>query len=175
MAKIKEQKTLADLTPDSRNLNKGTERGSGFIEKSLRNYGAGRSILADKHGNIVAGNKTAEACGAIGLDKIRVIESDGTELIVVKRMDLDINSKAGRELAIADNRAGQISLEWDVPQLELIAEEYGIDLGDIGFADGELTGLSGIPVGADGKEFDESIGESVKYCKCPKCGHDFPA
>jgi hypothetical protein len=29
-----------------------------MIENSLRNFGGGRSIVLDKHGNIIAGNKT---------------------------------------------------------------------------------------------------------------------
>ena len=40
-------KKLKDLTPDSRNANKGTPRGNQMIEDSLRQYGAGRSILLD--------------------------------------------------------------------------------------------------------------------------------
>jgi hypothetical protein len=50
--------SIRDLTPDPRNANKGSERGTGMLEHSLRSYGAGRSILADKHGVIIAGNKT---------------------------------------------------------------------------------------------------------------------
>jgi hypothetical protein len=45
------------LAPDKRNANRGTVRGRALLEDSLRRYGAGRSILADKHGNIIAGNK----------------------------------------------------------------------------------------------------------------------
>lgn len=36
---------LSALTPDDRNANKGTQRGTGMLEDSLRKYGAGRSIL----------------------------------------------------------------------------------------------------------------------------------
>jgi hypothetical protein len=129
---------FSDFTPDDRNANKGTERGTGLIEKSLRTYGAGRSILADKHGKIIAGNKTLEGCASIGIDKVRVVETDGTELVVVQRTDLDLNSKAARELAIVDNRAGQVSLEWDFPELDKTAEDFGIDLKEMGFEDFEL-------------------------------------
>jgi hypothetical protein len=59
---------LSDLTPDSRNANKGTERGNAQIERSLRQYGAGRSILIDKHGNVIAGHKTPEDAGGIGME-----------------------------------------------------------------------------------------------------------
>lgn len=51
---------IDSLKPDRRNANKGTERGRAALESSLQKYGAGRSILLDKHGNIIAGNKTAK-------------------------------------------------------------------------------------------------------------------
>ena len=57
----KDIKTLADLTPDGENFNKHTEFGQKLLEDSLRKFGAGRSILVDKDGNIIAGNSTASA------------------------------------------------------------------------------------------------------------------
>lgn len=115
---------LKDLLPDQRNANKGTERGQQMVENSLRQFGAGRSILIDKNGRIIAGNKTAENAGAIGLDDVIVIQTDGTKLVAVQRTDLDLeNDERAKELAVADNRAGQVSLNWDTDVLkELDAE-----------------------------------------------------
>jgi DNA modification methylase len=117
-------KKLHDLKPDTKNANKGTERGQQMIEASLRAYGAGRSILIDKNGRIIAGNKTAENFGSIGLEDVLVVQTDGTKLVAVQRMDLDLNDKAAQELAIADNRAGQVSLDWDIDVLK----ELDVDL-----------------------------------------------
>jgi len=61
---------LSALTPDTRNANKGTARGRKLVRESLKRYGAGRSILLDKSGNIIAGNKTAEAAGAVGMNDV---------------------------------------------------------------------------------------------------------
>lgn len=69
MAKIKEAK-LQDLIQDDRNLNKGTELGQELIEKSLREFGAGRSILIDKNNRIIAGNKTHDNAKLAGLDDV---------------------------------------------------------------------------------------------------------
>jgi DNA modification methylase len=109
---------LSGLVPDSQNANKGTHRGSEVVRESLRRLGAGRSILLDKHGRIIAGNKTAQQAGKIGLDDVIVVQTDGTQLVAVQRTDLDLekDSKA-RELSIADNRASELSLEWDVDVL----------------------------------------------------------
>jgi hypothetical protein len=59
-----ETRKIGSLVPDARNANKGTERGQQMIENPLHNFGAGRSILLDKHGAIIAGNKTVENAAA---------------------------------------------------------------------------------------------------------------
>jgi hypothetical protein len=137
--------SIERLKPDTRNANKGTVRGRALLEDSLRRYGAGRSILADKHGNVVAGNKTLESAADIGLP-VRIVESDGTELIVVQRTDLDLYSdKAARELAYADNRIASLDLDWDVAEL-LADRDAGLDLAAVGFSDFELAQLLDEPV-----------------------------
>lgn len=123
MAKITR---VRDLTPDADNANKGTERGSGMLEQSLREYGAGRSVLVDRKGRIIAGNKTVEAAAAIGIDKVQVIETDGSTVVVVQRMDLDLErDKKARELGIADNRSSQVGLDWDKDVLREIDADLG--------------------------------------------------
>ena len=64
------------IMPDRDNANAGTQRGRGLLEKSLRKLGAGRSILVDADGNVVAGNKTLEIAAQIDLP-VRVVETDG--------------------------------------------------------------------------------------------------
>src|ERR1700693_1840191 len=123
----KKIRVLSDLIPNDRNANRGTERGRGVIEQSLRKYGTGRSILIDKNGRIIPGNKTVENAGAAGLKDVLVVQSDGTKLIVVQRTDLDLkHDKAAKELAIADNRAAELNLSWDPEVLAELGAE--IDL-----------------------------------------------
>lgn len=115
------------LKTDRHNANRGTERGRRLLRESLAELGAGRSVLADKHGVIIAGNKTVEEAQALGLPT-RVVETDGSELVVVVRGDLDLEADAkARKLAFADNRIAEIDLDWDV---EAIREsvEAGVDL-----------------------------------------------
>ena len=119
--------SIADLTPDPKNANRGTERGLGMVEDSLRNYGAGRSILVDKDGVVIAGNKCLEAAAEIGLP-VRVIKTNGSELIVVQREDLDLDDgDKARQLAYADNRSSQVGLDWDLERI-LADVEAGVDL-----------------------------------------------
>ena len=120
--------TYDGITPDLKNANKGTERGRYMVEASLRETGAGRSILLDRDGRIIAGNKTFEAASDIGLP-VRVVETDGRELVAVKRTDLDLSDDTGtaRKLAYYDNRASEIGLEWSPEQL-LADIGAGLDL-----------------------------------------------
>ena len=47
------------------------------------------------------------------MKSIAVVETDGTSLVAVQRGDLDlVKDKKARELAIADNRVGELDLEW---------------------------------------------------------------
>lgn len=129
---------IDELVQDQHNFNKGTDEGAKLMEKSFTELGAGRSILIDKDGNIIAGNKSQIAAMKAGIKKVRVIESDGTELIAVKRTDVEIDSKKGRELALADNLTTQLNLSWDQVELQQVSVEQGIDLPDWGLDPKEL-------------------------------------
>lgn len=125
MAEIKEAK-ISDLVFDDKNFNKHTEYGMSLIEKSIRNNGAGRSILIDKNNRIIAGNGVTEIAGQIGLDDVQIVESDGTKIIAVKRTDIDLDSKQGREMALADNATASVDLAWDEEQIQFAEEEFGM-------------------------------------------------
>ena len=139
----KELIDIEELRQDNLNFNKGTYEGEVLIKKSLERFKAGRSVLIDKDNNIIAGNKTVQAAATMGM-KVRVIETTGDELVAVKRTDIDIDSKEGRELALADNRTAQINLAWDEPNLEAAAIQSGLDASDFGLemTDNEPTAES---------------------------------
>ena len=157
---------IEELVQDQHNFNKGTDEGARLMEKSFTELGAGRSILIDKDGNIIAGNKSQKAAMAAGIKKVRVIESDGTELIAVKRTDISIDSKEGRELALADNLTTQVNLAWDNVELASVAAEQGIDLPEWGLDPKDL----GIEDPTETKEaqeddFDEEKDKVETVCK----------
>jgi len=125
---------IEELQQDSHNFNAGTDEGQELMEKSFSELGAGRSILVDKNGNIIAGNKSQKAAMAAGIKKVRIIETDGTELVAVKRKDIDLNSAKGRRMALADNQTQVVNLAWDETELENVASELeGFDPGEWGF------------------------------------------
>jgi len=132
MAEKLKQAKVSDLTFDDKNFNKHTEFGMSLIEKSLRNNGAGRSILIDKNNRIIAGNGVVETAAQIGLDDVQIVETDGTKIIAVKRTDIDLDSQQGREMALADNATGAADLQWDAEAIAEVEEEFDIDAGDWG-------------------------------------------
>jgi hypothetical protein len=110
--------STVEIKPDRKNANKGTARGTKMVESSLTETGAGRSIVIDAKGEIMGGNKTYEAAKKLGIP-VRIVQSDGTELIAVQRTDLvldDPNDPRGRKLAYYDNLTGQL-MAWDAGQV----------------------------------------------------------
>ena len=118
---------IEQLKYDDKNFNQHTEFGMALLEKSLRENGAGRSILVDNENNIIAGNGIVEAAVNAGFKKVKVVEVQGDELVAVKRTDLKLDSKKGREMALADNATAAADLSWDAEQLKLATEEFELD------------------------------------------------
>jgi hypothetical protein len=132
---------VSDLIPDRRNANKGTKRGHAAVAHSLREFGAGRSILIDREGRIIAGNKTAANAAAAGIDDVIVVQTDGSQIIAVQRTDLDLESDPkAKALAVADNRSAELGLEWDPAILGELSGD--LDLKPF-FTDAELSGITG--------------------------------
>jgi DNA modification methylase len=105
---------IAQLVLDEKNANRGTKRGRQLLGDSLEKFGAARSVVVDRNNRVIAGNKTVEAARAAGMKSISVIETDGSSLVAVQRGDLDLKrDKKARELAIADNRVGELDLDWN--------------------------------------------------------------
>lgn len=120
-------KKITELIPDDHNANIGTERGLGMLEKSIQRYGMGRSVLIDKNGKVIAGNKTTERAAELGVEDVIIVPTDGTKLVAVQRTDLDLDTdEAARMLAYADNRVSEIDLSWNVEIVFDDATEYDL-------------------------------------------------
>jgi len=115
--------SIKDLKSDHKNARKRTDRSAKLIAESLQRFGAARSIVIDEDNRILAGNGTIEGAKAAGIKNVRVIETDGTEIIAVKRTGLTEDEKIG--LALADNRTSDLS-DWDKDMLQQLSEEHDI-------------------------------------------------
>jgi len=165
------RRKISDYTPDALNANMGNERGLQMVEKALNEVGAGRSIVVDGKGNIVAGNKTMEAAQLAGIEEMIEITTKGDAIIVHKREDWDLDDPTGpaRQYAYLDNRANEVGLTWDANQIAADVAR-GVDLSGM-FTQPELDLIT---LNIEFPEYDESVADEVKYCICPSCGHQFP-
>lgn len=167
--KTTESKTptnIADLIPDNKNFNKGSQYGQRLMENSLEKFGFGRSILLDKNNRVIAGNKTLQTCADIGLENVRVIETTGDEIVAVKRTDIDLDTKKGREFALADNATGKANLAWDEEALLEASEELEISLDDWGVTfDDDLPEIEE----NEAKEIEEDNFDEDKELIAPRC------
>lgn len=112
------------LKKDRRNYRIHDERSKRIIGQSLDQCGAGRSILADSTGEVIAGNGVLEQAEKRGI-KIKTVETDGSELVVVVRKDLKPGDEKRKLLALADNAASDAS-SWNA---ELIRQDWSKNQG----------------------------------------------
>lgn len=114
---------MSDIKFDPNNYRVHTDKNKRIIRKSLEDCGAGRSILMDKDNVLIAGEGVYQQSQELGL-KVRVIESDGTELVVIKRTDLSSDDEKRKLLALADNYASDTS----VFDMDLVLEDFSEEL-----------------------------------------------
>jgi len=125
---------IDDLIQDDHNFNKGTEAGAELIGRSFKEHGAGRSVFIDKNNRLVGGNKAQKGFKGAGYRKVVIVDSDPDTLVAVRRKDVDLDTKEGREMAMLDNLTTQVNLAWDKAELESISDQVeGFDVGDFGF------------------------------------------
>jgi hypothetical protein len=128
--KQNEIKVAADLIQDEHNYRKHSDTNKARIKKSIDEAGLGRSVVIDADGVLVAGNGVQSV-----IDKdtpVKVVETDGTELVVVKRTDLHTGDPRRKTLALADNATSD-DVEWDFEAIEAdgwneeTLGEWGVD------------------------------------------------
>ena len=118
---------LKDLKQDKKNYRVHNEKNLSLIKKSIDEVGFGRSIVVDSQNEIIAGNGLVSQVEKG--TKIKVIETDGSELVVVKRTDLKTNDEKRKRLAIMDNSTSDNS-SFD---FALLQSDFNIDeLADLG-------------------------------------------
>lgn len=113
---------IGDLVFDDHNANDGTEAGNALVADSIGNLGLGRSVLVDKNNKLIAGNKTTQQATEQHFDDVLIVETTGEQLVVVRRMDLDLDDPddpRARALALADNRTSAVNLKWNPENMQI--------------------------------------------------------
>lgn len=121
---------LKDIKQDKRNYRVHNEKNLSLIKKSIDEVGFGRSIVIDSENEIVAGNGLVSQVAKN--TPIKVVETDGTELVVVKRTDLKTDDDKRKQLAIMDNSTSDnSSFDFALLQSDFDNEtlaDFGIDM-----------------------------------------------
>ena len=117
---------VKDIKFDERNYRIHSEKNKELIRKSINECGLARSVVVDNENCLIGGNGVVSQ-----LDKntpVKVIETDGSELVVVKRTDLNTDDEKRKKLAVMDNSTSDSS-------------EFDIDLMSEDFTNGELLDM----------------------------------
>lgn len=124
---------VKDIKFDERNYRIHSEKNKELIRKSINECGLARSVVIDNENCLIGGNGVVSQ-----LDKntpVKVIETDGSELVVVKRTDLNTDDEKRKKLAVMDNSTSDssefdlelLSVDFEVPELK----DMGIDVPDV--------------------------------------------
>lgn len=168
MADIVETIHIGDLVPDPQNARRRTERSAGLISKSLEENGFGRSVLIDGQNRIVAGHGTIDGASEVGLTKVVVVETDGTEVVAIRRKNL--SPLQARRLAYFDNRCAELS-EWAPDVVKVDLEQAPAVLEGL-FTPKELTKITNQPV-AENIGLTTTETKTTRSVCCPNCGTSF--
>jgi len=122
---------------DNKNYRKHNDENKNLIAQSLRDLGFGRSILIDNDNTIIAGNATFVEADKLGMP-IKVIETDGTELVAIKRTDLQEGDLKRKQLGVIDNLATDKS-EFDSELIKLDFDDLDLSSFGIAFDDLDLS------------------------------------
>jgi DNA modification methylase len=90
-------------------------------------------VFIDKNNRLVGGNKAQKGFKGAGYRKVVIVDSDPDTLVAVRRKDVDLDTKEGREMAMLDNLTTHVNLAWDETEIESISDQVeGFDVGEWG-------------------------------------------
>jgi DNA modification methylase len=123
---------LSDLIPDDKNNNRHTAYGMDLLEKSVNKVGIIESITVSNDDKIISGNARHEVIGKNFTKEALVIETDGTQPIIIKRTDIHSDTKEFYEASILANTTSKKNIDFDMDIIDTLAVEYDIDVVDLG-------------------------------------------
>lgn len=158
--------SMDNIIEDDMNANLHKTRGEYAVTESIRRYGFAEAGTLDKNNRIIGGNlRTAIAKKELDSDEAIIIDVDGKTPVYIRRTDVDLDTKEGRELAIALNRTGQLSVLFSGEVLDQLQAELDIEM-DWLFTDEEWDDLErdnidldfdGLEGSNDGDSFDDEM------------------
>ena len=119
------------IKPSSRNTNKHTDAGMELLSKSVEKVGAIESISVTEEGTIISGHARKETFDKLGMKPIEVTIQPNQYPVIVRK-DIKDNTKEYFEAQILANTTSKKNIDIDTELIEVIAEEYDLDIEELG-------------------------------------------
>ena len=108
---------IDDIKQREHSMNRGCDMGVCLLKKSVQTLGLTGAVVVDRRNMVLCGGKVLEVAKEIGVSKINVIETNGDTLVVIRRTDVDADSKKGLEIQLVDNLCSEQNLVWDASEI----------------------------------------------------------
>ena len=131
---------ISQIVKDDKNFNKHTTEGLALLEKSIETVGVIESITISADEKIITGNARHQKMTKVFGDDVEpiYIETDGKRPVIIKRTDIQSDTKEFHQAALLANTTAvkNINLDLDLIQ-EIMCEQYEVDIEELGI---DLTG-----------------------------------
>jgi len=151
---------MIKIKPSKRNTNKHTNEGMELLDKSISQVGVIESISVATDGTIISGHARFEQFEKQGKKPIEIHLKENEYPVIVT--DIENNSKEYFEAQILANTTANKNFNLDFEMIEVIAEEYDIDIEECG-VDLEEFQENDTDYSEKNKEFNANDFEDQKY------------
>lgn len=122
-----EKRDINEIVP-TKSYNIGTQKGKRVLSHSIAALGCCRSIVVDRNNKVLIGNGTLQQAIKSGVKKVLIVETAGDELVVVRRKDVDFDTRKAKEIALVDNLTSELRLNYNTKYiLEQMNDVWGFD------------------------------------------------
>ncbi len=121
---------MIDIKPSQRNTNKHSKDGMDLLENSINKVGVIESISVASDGTIISGHARFEHFEKQGKKPIEIHLKENEYPVIVT--DIENNSKEYFEAQILANTTANKNFDLDIEMIEVIADEFDIDIEEIG-------------------------------------------
>lgn len=136
--------SIKSVKTDPKNTRVRDQVAKDNLERSLRQFGPGRSIVLDGDNIVRAGNGTLEAAEDAGFSEVLVVEPKPNQIVAVRRSDWSGVKAAA--YGVQDNRATDLSRNDPTTLAEVLemvrnSEDADVAIEDTGFTSAQVDEL----------------------------------
>jgi hypothetical protein len=123
---------LSHLIPDDKNHNRHTLEGMELLQHSVNKVGVIESITVSADNKIISGNARSEVMTKSFKTEPIVIETDGTRPVIIKRTDIQSDTKEFYDASILANTTAKKNIDFDTQIINELVEQFNIDPQELG-------------------------------------------